>query len=344
MAMPLENEIETQETQETQLSQQSEDSNSSLGKNKARGWCFTLNNPTTAEIESIKEVLADGTYVCQKEIGTKGTPHLQGVVFYSNQRMFKSMRKLYPRAHWTKCKSKKCSIVYCQKSEGRLSEPMSNSADWLSKGVLANKIAARKSKVSELRPIRDVVKDKGPNKFQAKVLEIIKREMEVTDDRAIHWVWDERGSSGKTSLAKHLYMKYPERTLYCSGKGNDVKYAVAEHIKLYKQLDIAIFGYPRHLERFVSYGALESVKDGIFFSGKYESGTVIFATPIVIVFANFPPDESALSSDRWQIYEIESEGPVQRMIGGIEYMSISVEEEHRREEESKREVQSKDCE
>ena len=54
----------------------------------------------------------------------------------------------------------------------------------------------------------------------------------------------------------------------------------------------------------IDYVALESVKDGIFMSGKYESGMVIYNCPHLVVFANLPPHRDQLSEDRWKIYQI----------------------------------------
>jgi hypothetical protein len=52
---------------------------------------------------------------------------------------------------------------------------------------------------------------------------------------------------------------------------------------------------------------MENVKDGLFFSTKYESGMVRYNPPHVIVFANVPPDVTKMSADRWVIKEIGPE-------------------------------------
>ena len=55
----------------------------------------------------------------------------------------------------------------------------------------------------------------------------------------------------------------------------------------------------------LDYGGLEEIKDGHFFSSKYESGQCIFSPPHVVVFANSPPLDGELSEDRLVVHEIE---------------------------------------
>jgi hypothetical protein len=54
----------------------------------------------------------------------------------------------------------------------------------------------------------------------------------------------------------------------------------------------------------VNYGAIEQIKNGLLFSGKYEGGQCVFNQPHVIVFANAEPKEEQMSMDRWDIREI----------------------------------------
>ena len=49
-----------------------------------------------------------------------------------------------------------------------------------------------------------------------------------------------------------------------------------------------------------SYKVLESIKDGVGISGKYNSAELVFKTPnILIVFSNTEPNKSNLSIDQW---------------------------------------------
>lgn len=67
---------------------------------------------------------------------------------------------------------------------------------------------------------------------------------------------------------------------------------------------IIIYDIPRTQLDYVNYDALEKLKNGMAMSGKYEGGIILMPNPHVVVFANRPPDESKLSSDRWVIHEI----------------------------------------
>lgn len=92
-------------------------------RNRARTWCFTLNNYTENEIVSLTHNNWDDMkinfYVFQKEIGENGTKHLQGVVGFNNQISFSSLKQFNGKAHWTKCRDKKGSIKYCSKEKTR---------------------------------------------------------------------------------------------------------------------------------------------------------------------------------------------------------------------------------
>ena len=50
---------------------------------------------------------------------------------------------------------------------------------------------------------------------------------------------------------------------------------------------------------------LESIKDGIAVTSKYNNNIIRFKVPnIVIVFSNTPPNTKELSKDRWTIFRI----------------------------------------
>lgn len=66
---------------------------------RLRNWCFTLNNYTDKNEESIRNI--DCKYLIYgKEIGEKGTKHLQGYIEFKNGKSLIACKKLIENAHW----------------------------------------------------------------------------------------------------------------------------------------------------------------------------------------------------------------------------------------------------
>lgn len=246
---------------------------------KSRSWAMTLNNPvqTVEQMEQIFRSLGCEAWIFQLEEGVSKTPHFQGCLKFKNPRVWP--KDVLPGAHWEPCRNWKQSVAYCQKPEGRLGGPWAYG-------------------VPIVQPLK-VIEVLKP--WQEQVKELVDEE---PDDRKIYWFWESTGNAGKTAMAKFLCAKY--NALFLSGKAADAKYAVSEWVAAKGEVKIAIFGFSRSVEDYVSYQALEEIKDGIFFTGKYEGKMCMYNPPHVIVFANFPPDESKLSKDRWYIENIDS--------------------------------------
>lgn len=106
---------------------------------KFRNWCFTINNPTDEDRESLIPMksfnhdppvptLPSGVkYIkFQLERGKEGTPHFQGVVVFKSQVVLKSVKKLMPRAHLEPCRDLRSSLIYCEKEDTRVDGPWSH--------------------------------------------------------------------------------------------------------------------------------------------------------------------------------------------------------------------------
>lgn len=237
-------------------------------------WCFTLNNYTNEEVEQIKGWSSNrAKYVIfGEEVGEEGTPHLQGYVEWKKKIRFTAITKINPRISWRPAKGdKKDNFIYCSKD----------------KNYYINGKKVRQPKV--------LTKDQlyGWQKAIVKICD------EEPDDRTIYWVWD-NGNYGKTSLAKYIFTNY--KCLFVNGKGNDIKCSIALYYEkngFYP--DIILWLAPRNAEGYINYGTLEEIKDGMVFSGKYESGCFLMPNPHIFVFCNFEPDTSTLTEDRWNI-------------------------------------------
>lgn len=69
--------------------------------------------------------------------------------------------------------------------------------------------------------------------------------------------------------------------------------------------EIVVLNIPKDKDQFISYQAIEAIKDGCIVNTKYESGGLIFNSPHLIIFANAEPNYTKLSEDRWLVTKIE---------------------------------------
>lgn len=148
--------------------------------------------------------------------------------------------------------------------------------------------------------------------WQELVINFIKDE---PDDRKIFWIWEPTGGRGKSSLVKYLCIKH--NALVLSGKAADMKHGIVNYIDKHDDItpELILFDIPRSSVDddgtfYFSFQGVEEIKNGCFFSGKYEGGMVTMNAPHIIVFANQAPQRSKMSADRWEIYKIEGQSLV----------------------------------
>lgn len=239
-------------------------------------WTFTLNNFTNEEFITLKKeiCLYCLDYRVQEEVGETGTHHLQGYI-HSKKRIRPMETFSNKRIHWEKCRNPSASRDYCCKEDT----------------ATGNYIIDKEEPLDLIQPDRP---------WQLEILGFIK---DKPDYRTIHWYWDPIGNTGKSAFTKYLCAKHS--ALCVSGKSGDCKYAIVQYKeteKIYPK--IIIFDIPRTNIDYVNYEAIESIKNGCFFSGKYECRQVIMNCPHVIIFANSKPEIHKLSQDRWNIVQI----------------------------------------
>jgi len=84
---------------------------------RARGWCFTLNNPNGWDEVDKASLRTAAQYLCiGKEVGESGTPHWQGFCYFRERKSFLQVKEFFARAHWERQRgSNDQAIEYCQK-------------------------------------------------------------------------------------------------------------------------------------------------------------------------------------------------------------------------------------
>jgi len=134
------------------------------------------------------------------------------------------------------------------------------------------------------------------NKIQLKILDILDNNV---DDREVNWIYDEDGNSGKSYISK--YLQLTRDTYYITGgKQNDILYGYQGQQNVV--IDLART-YADNIEHI--YTIIENLKNGQYLSTKYETKQKLFEIPHIIVMANFKPDMTKLSKDRWNIIDTD---------------------------------------
>jgi len=243
-------------------------------------WCFTLNNWEEEQVEHLEQVLRHECqwYVFQEEEGESGTPHLQGTLALKTRQRLTELKRLEKGIHWEPTRSIRASVAYATKDATRAGRIHSYGIE-----------VPKPVHVSE------------PRGWQLQVMRILADEPHA---RQIHWFWEATGNVGKSTLSKYLVVR--RGAILVSGKSSDVAHALS---KRGGNVSIVIIDVPRVSQDYVNYASMEAIKNGLLFSGKYDSAQVVFNTPHVIVFANCEPDKSKLSADRWDVHEIDASLP-----------------------------------
>ena len=138
--------------------------------------------------------------------------------------------------------------------------------------------------------------------------DIHERVMGSSSFRDILWVWEPKGNTGKTYLAKYLHFFHG--AILTGGKGADMKHAIARWKQITGHYPVTILIDLARSDQITKegYRTIEQMKNAIFFSGKYDSGMVAAVNPPhIIVFANVPPQRQHMSLDRWEVRRINEE-------------------------------------
>lgn len=268
----------------------------------AKRWSMTLHGATDEQDDKLKELFSDenipfGLYAL--ESGEHSVhPHFQVYFETAEQtRMMKRCRDLFEdNFHLEVARGTRASnvrYIYAMDKPYELG--------WVryTKGDVQVPLGYDDSAVKFMENFQ-------PRPFQKWLLDLLS---EKADNRTIVWLFEPEGNTGKTTIAQYLHRKFG--AILVGGKPADMKYAMARYRELVNMdPKIVIVDLPRVISRFSesTIVGIEDMKNGVFFSGKYESGMIDSKhSPHVVVISNHEPPVHQFSKDRWKIVQIDTE-------------------------------------
>ena len=306
-----------------------------------KNWCGTLYDLDFEE--TFKTWGPDGekslcTYmVWENELcPTTGRKHLQFYMAFKQPYRLTALKKLHPTCKWIACDGTAAeNRVYCTKNQrlgipdtivvelGNIEDvcgPKHNGGADRGRKDLEDFKDAVKGGMLNMRQLREehtcvfakygafvraYVQDHQPtytvdphylNSWQEALNEKLVVE---PDDRRIIFVVDPKGNSGKTWFAKYYMSLHPNNTqVMKSAKYLDMAYnleCTSRHV---------FINCSRQQTEFLNYDFMESIKDGMVFSTKYEPINKKMNKCHVVVLMNQMPDMEKLTQDRYDILNV----------------------------------------
>ena len=134
--------------------------------------------------------------------------------------------------------------------------------------------------------------------------------------RQVIWIKGRAGNEGKSWMQEYIQSYYgTKRVVKLAAKNKTSNIAQVLRKQQLATTDIFMFNDARSKNHeTVNYEMLENIKDGQAEASKYNSEIIKFRTPnIVVVFSNENPERKELSSDRWNVFKIDTEMELQKV-------------------------------
>jgi len=298
-------------------------------------WTLTLHNPEEDDISSWCTAVEDGraTYLCyqQEHAPTTGILHLQGYVVFLKRIRLAGVKKALrsrtihavpsngsPSSNRTYCSKEEGSVPNSFKEFGQIPKDVVSGSrtdleafkEAVTNGLRDKRVA--RTDFAELvakypRWCYDLIDDQ--NDIQHEEHELYEWQTDLTaalllpaDDRKVIFVVDKKGNQGKTWFAKQFSKEHEDAQYMEPAKKADMAYALRENVR------VLFLNISRTVEAEKSdylYSFIESVKDGMVFSPKYESRTKFLGKVHVVVMTNQEPNMILLTHDRYVIIELK---------------------------------------
>lgn len=297
---------------------------------QSKFWCFTLNNPTEDEEQRVTDFCSSRHVVYGvfgRETGESGTPHLQGYVILNRSQRLSFLRaRLSDRAHYEVANgTPQQASDYCKKdgefeefgtlpvsSQGRRTE-LDAVVEWIDSFIEENGRPPQSPDIAKHQPnayikfprLVALAAHRGPrrqlefgqlNEWQS----TLKGRLDgAADDRSIDFVVDPEGGKGKTWFCRWMLTNSDAVQVLGVGRKEDIAHM------LDTTKSIFLFNVARAQMEYLSYPLLESLKDRMVLSGKYNSRLKTWSQNVhVVVLGNEEPDMDKMTPDRYNIIDI----------------------------------------
>lgn len=306
----------------------------------ARAYVFTLNNYTDENVERLRSSVGKAGI---KYIGwgyeiapTTGTPHLQGYM-QSSEKMKQRIHKATGLFVDLAMGSYEDNAKYTQKDGDWEEHGVANKEHKGHKQGQREDLAGVKRAIEQGKSYEEICEEHFET--AAKFSRFIREQVQARDTntelislrsgyesaslrgwqrdlvglivedphpRKIYWIWEDKGNTGKSWMTKYLAAMH-NACIMTVGKKADMAYLYSK-----KPSKVVVFDLSRTTapgegrEHFLdgAYSLAEDLKNGMVTSYKYESANVLTTGCHVIFFANFQPDLTKWSADRYAIRNI----------------------------------------
>lgn len=196
---------------------------------RARGWCFTVNNPNSFDEQDLEKLKEAANYVIYgDELGESGTPHWQGYCHFNTVKSLLQVKELLPRAHWERQRgSIRQAIEYCEK-DGSTHEFGERPRG----GELQRDKWKDIVKLAEAGKINDI-KSSYPDvyfRYTSKLFSLYKPERPIILDTLENEWWVGPTGTGKSRTLWSMYPNHFSKTLnkWWDGYANEETVAIEE--------------------------------------------------------------------------------------------------------------------
>lgn len=168
---------------------------------------------------------------------------------------------------------------------------------------IKERIAAKQSEDGKKILLEDY-KDVSWKPWQQAVLDVVE---ETPNRRKIHWIWEGTGHVGKSWLATYL-MITKNALILEAGKKVDLIHVFSKNMTKIIIFDLSRTNEATEDQRkhFLDgvYSLAEQMKNGRMITTKYDGMPLCFPIPHVIFMANFEPDYTKWSEDRYLVTKL----------------------------------------